>query len=133
MEGLINQIRKKWDWGENLAIKIYSKNQYTFGFLPTKGFAPDGRFKNLKYGTEASCWRHLGQDGYGCTYADLWFHVCKTYSKGKRVGRYLKKYKKDEYLNRYYYSDKSYEKNVINKGIHDNTYHNICDDFKYRG
>jgi len=125
--------RGKWDWGEDLAIRMYSKNKYTFGLNPIKGFAPDGEFKNEKYGTVASCWRHLGQDGYGCVYGeDLFFHVWKTYGKGKKVSRYLKMYKNDEYLKRYYYCDQSYEKVVINKGIHDNTYYKICDDFKYR-
>jgi len=127
---IVRGDRRSWDWGEDFAIKLYQRNHYTIGFNPTKGFSPDGRFKRLKYNTDPSSWRHFGQEGYGCVYGDMFFHVWKTYKKHKNIKKYLKMYENDEYLKRYYYSINPCANIVINKGIHDNICYKNNNDFK---
>jgi len=117
---IVRSDRTKWDWGEDFAIKLYQNNHHTLGLNPTKGFAPDGRFKRDKYNTDPSSWRHFGQEGYGCVYGDMFFHVWKTYRKGEKVNKYKEMYENDEYLNKYYYSVSPCENIIINKGVHDN-------------
>jgi hypothetical protein len=128
----VKPARTKWAWGEDLAIKIYSKGWNTIGFNPTKGFIP----KKLVDRHEIDCvWRSFGQDGYGCVYGDMFFHIWKTFAKeekGGKVSEYKKCYKKDDYLRSYYVpTNNDYDNIVVNESIHDNYVYDISNNFVY--
>jgi hypothetical protein len=114
----IQSHRGKWDWGEDLSIKLYKRNRYTIGFNPTKGSVLSIREKRKN-----NChWSQFGQHGYGIVYGDMFFHIWKSFRKMTKdeLFKYKNFYKKDEYLDKYYYIDREYDKVVVNKGIHDN-------------
>ena len=129
---VVKPSRTRWDWGENLAIKLYKEKYSTIGINPTKGFAPYGRYKNKKYNHEPNTWENLGQDGYGCVYGDMFFHVWKTYRKNEEVNKYMKMYEQDEYMNRYYHTNEECDNIVVNNSVHDNSYYKFFNNFKYK-
>jgi len=129
----IKSARTKWDWGEDLAIKIYGRHGHTVGFNPTKGASPE-------YGKDdinKQFWRNFGQDGFGIVYGDMFFHIWKSFRKMSldKIEKYKKYYENDEYLNSYYFVNKVVDKVVLNKGIHDNSYYLLAQEegFEYKG
>ena len=129
----IKPARSKWDWGEDLAINIYKKNNHTVGFNPTRGASPEYGKDDL----DKQFWRNFGQDGFGIVYGDMFFHIWKSFRKMSldKIEKYKKYYENDDYLKSYYYVNKEVDKVVFNEGVHDNSCYILAEKegFKYEG
>lgn len=113
---VFNKRRHKWDWGEDLAIRIYENKNKTLGFLPVHASVLSD---NTDFG-EKTKWDIVRAHCQGIVYGDFVFHSWKSYKNNKKRQKYIDRYHSGEYLKEGYKPMKPNSNFIINNGIHEN-------------
>ena len=105
--------RHKWDFGEELAIKIYKAGRHTIGLPPSRACLPDS------YHVDWNTWRSYKESGYGLIYGEQIFHFWRSFKHFDKIKDVLDFFESDRYLTECHYHMPNNEF-ILNDGIHHN-------------